>query len=54
MKLLKLYDQGLLSEGEEIDLFQKLIDSGEVWELPNQYQKVALNLIDEGICEDKG
>lgn len=54
MKLLKRFDQGLLTEEQENELFQKLIDSGEIWEMPSQYQRIALDLIDKGICEDNG
>lgn len=52
MYLLKLYIQGMLSEEQEIELFQSLIDSGEVWEMSKSYQNKAYYFIENGYCQD--
>ena len=47
------YEGGELSEGEIIEGFQHLIDSGIVWKLQGSYGRLAHNLIYEGLCHEK-
>jgi hypothetical protein len=44
------YENGNMTEDEEINFFQELIDSGLVWKLQGHYGRVANNLIKEGVC----
>lgn len=44
------YENGELSEEEVIELFQDLIDSGQVWSLQGHYGRTAAALIDAGLC----
>jgi hypothetical protein len=44
------YEQGDLEEGEVIDLFQNLINSGLAWQLQGAYGRMAMRLIEAGLC----
>ena len=44
------FEQGDLEEGEVIDLFQNLINSGLVWQLQGSYGRMAMQLLDAGLC----
>jgi len=44
------WETGALSDEATIQLFQELIDSGEVWELQGCYGRFAQALIDDGYC----
>jgi hypothetical protein len=44
------YEQGDLEEGEVIDLFQNLINSGLAWQLQGSYGRQAMRLIEAGLC----
>lgn len=44
------YESGTLSEGEIIELFQELIDTGQAWTLQGSYGRNAAALIEAGIC----
>ena len=44
------YEAGELSEEESIEGFQKLIDSGLVWQLQGSYGRTAKYLIENGLC----
>jgi len=48
-KIIK-YESGGMNEHELIEFFQGLIDSGVVWKLQGSYGKMAMHLINEGIC----
>lgn len=43
------YESGLCSEDEIIEGFQSLVDSGIVWELQGSYQRMAIDLINQGL-----
>ena len=42
------YENGELDEGEMLELFQELVDSGIVWQLQGSYGRTAKMLIDAG------
>ena len=52
MTTLKMYELGILSDKEVIQLFQDLIDSGDIWNMAKHYQNKAYTLIEEGVCHD--
>ena len=45
------YEEGQLSEDEEIALFQHLIDTGTCWQLQGHYHRVAATLIEAGLIK---
>jgi hypothetical protein len=44
------YEAGETDEQETIEGFQRLIDSGIVWQLQGSYGRMAMALIDAGYC----
>ena len=42
------YEAGRLDAGEEIELFQYLVDDGLVWKLQGHYGRTARRLIEAG------
>lgn len=46
------YEQGDLSDDETIEMFQKLIDSGDAWKLQGSYGRMAKALILGGYCHE--
>ncbi len=46
------YESGELPDDEMIELFQELIDSGEIWRLQGHYGRQAQALIMAGYCMD--
>ena len=45
------YENGELEDAEEtVEFFQEIIDSGLVWQLQGHYQRVAISLVDAGLC----
>ena len=44
------FDAGELTEQQAIALFQRLIDSGDVWHLQGYYGRTAIWLIEQGLC----
>lgn len=47
------FENGDLNEQQTIDLFQQLIDSGSVWQLPGCYGQMASELIRNGYCKPR-
>ena len=46
------YENGELEDAEEtIEFFQEIIDSGLVWQLQGHYQRVAIALVEAGLCK---
>ncbi len=45
------YEEGQITEDEEIALFQYLIDTGTCWHLSGHYQCVAATLIEAGLIK---
>ena len=45
---LKVFDEGDLSAQEETELFQQLLDSGQIDELPDRYKEIARDFQREG------
>ena len=45
------YEEGQVSEEEEIALFQHLIDTGMCWQLEGHYHRVAATLIEAGLIK---
>ena len=37
-------------EGDQVEAFQSLIDSGVVWQLQGAYGRAARDLIEQGVC----
>jgi len=51
------YENGDMDWDRIVDMFQKLIDSGEAWTLQGSYGRMAMRLVDDGECvlpEPKG
>lgn len=47
------HEANLLTEDEEVKLFQEIINSGLVWQLPGSYGRTARVFIKKGLCENK-
>jgi hypothetical protein len=45
------YEEGQLTEDEEIALFRYLVESGTCWHLEGHYQRVAATLIEAGLIK---
>ena len=47
------FEQGDLSDGEVIQLFQGLVDSGLAWNLQGSYCRMARALIEAGYVQER-
>ncbi len=45
------YEEGHMTDNEEIALFQHLIDTGMCWHLAGHYHRVAATLIEAGLIK---
>ena len=45
------YEEGYMTDNEEIALFQHLIDTGTCWHLAGHYHRVAATLIEAGLIK---
>jgi hypothetical protein len=45
------YEEGQVTEDEQIALFQYLIDTGTCWHLEGHYHRVAATLIEAGLIK---
>ena len=43
------YEEGQLTEEEEIAFFEHLVDTGTCWQLQGHYQRVAATLMEAGL-----
>jgi hypothetical protein len=43
------YENDTLSEAEEIELFQHLVNTGMAWSLQGHYGRVARRMLEEGL-----
>ena len=50
---LMVFEDGELGKDGAIALFQRLIDSGLVWQLQGHYGRQAAALIENGICHER-
>lgn len=48
------FESGRLSQDELVKGFQHMINDGTVWELQGSYGRTATNLIEVGLCHERG
>lgn len=48
------FEQGMLSEVEEVELFSNLVKTGMAWQLQGMYGRNAKSLIDNGVIDNSG
>jgi len=47
------YENDEMTQEEEIEFFQELINTGMCWNLQGHYGRTALELIERGLCKPK-
>ena len=45
------YEEGQLTEDEEIAFFEHLVETGTCWQLQGHYHRVAATLIEAGLID---
>jgi hypothetical protein len=45
------YEEGQLTEDEEIAFFEHLVETGTCWQLQGHYQRVAATLMEAGLIK---
>jgi hypothetical protein len=45
------YEEGQITEDQEIAFFEHLVETGTCWQLPGHYQRVAATLIEAGLIK---
>lgn len=45
------YEEGQITDDEEVAFFQHLIDTGTCWHLAGHYQRVGATLIEAGLIQ---
>lgn len=53
LERLMAYEDGTLAPQDTIDLFQDLVDSGDVWRLQGHYRRAAQKLIALGMIQQR-
>ena len=43
------YEEGQITEDQEVAFFEHLVETGTCWQLPGHYQRVAATLIEAGL-----
>ena len=44
------YEEGTMGLIDTIDFFQELIDTGMAWKFQGSYGRMAMDLVDQGLC----
>lgn len=47
------YEANEIGQDEAIAMFQQWVDSGEIWQLPDDYLDVAARLIEHGVLNTR-
>lgn len=47
------WESGEMTDEQEVEFFQELIDNGMAWSLQGVYGRTAQGLIDAGLCHKK-
>jgi hypothetical protein len=45
------FEEGQLNDKQVVELFQHLVDSGEVWGMQGFYGRTAMDLIEQGLVK---
>jgi len=45
------YEEGQITEDQEVAFFEHLVETGACWQLPGHYQRVAATLIGAGLIK---
>lgn len=48
--LLMQYEEGRMNPDEQVEFFQRLIDTGLAWTLQGHYGRTAMALVQDGQC----